>query len=81
MPTASTELQNLMIERFGGLDDHPPIKALEASGYTLHRDWTWSHPTVKSLADMSKEDWLCLIFLCHEWDFGSLRTGVEPCPE
>jgi hypothetical protein len=76
MPQASEELRQQMQDRFGdSVDDAGPIRYLEASGYKLNRDWTWTpKPGVIDLKGMTREEFDCLLFLVHEWDFGGLST-------
>ncbi len=72
MPQAGKELQDRIIERFGSLDDNGPYKFLRDHGYSLSRSWEWSKPGISSLKDMTREEFECLLFLCHEWDYGTL---------
>lgn len=75
MPQASDELRAQMERRFGDpVDDTGPIQFLRNAGYTLNRDWTWSKPGISDLAQMTREEFDCLLFLAHEWDFGGLST-------
>lgn len=73
MSSASSELQNVMIERFGSIDDSGPINQLQNSGYKLTKEWLWQPPEgVSTYRDMTRSDFECLLFLVHEWDFGGL---------
>ena len=73
MPQASDELRALMERRFGDpVSDEGPIRYLRQAGYTLNRDWTWSKPGVEALGQMTRDEFDCLLFLIHEWDFGPL---------
>ena len=74
MPQASDELRTLMEERFGDpIDDADPIKFLQAAGYKLTRNWFWlPKPGITCAADMTQEEFDCMVFLIHEWDFGDL---------
>lgn len=74
MPQASDELRERMESRFGdGISASGPIKFLTDAGYKLTRDWQWSaRPGVTSLKDMTRDEFECLLFLVHEWDFGGL---------
>jgi hypothetical protein len=75
VPQASDELREEMNRRFGDpISEQGPIDFLRSAGYTLHFDWTWSKPGVNDLRDMTRDEFDCLLFLIHEWDFGSLRT-------
>lgn len=75
MPSAAPDLQNRMFERFGShTGDEGPIKFLEDAGYVLNRGWTWKpKPGVTELRDMTRDEFDCLLFLIHEWDFGGLE--------
>ena len=77
MPQASAELHNLMKKRFGDpISDSGPIKYLEDAGYTLTKKWQWKpKPGVINPAQMTQEEFECMVFLVHEWDFGGL---LEP---
>lgn len=76
MPQASDELRAEMKRRFGDpVDDAGPTQFLTDAGYTLHPDWTWSKEGVTDLKDMTRDEFECLLFLVHEWDYGSLRNG------
>ncbi|HLT41216.1 MAG TPA: hypothetical protein VKZ95_00810 [Sphingobacteriaceae bacterium] len=73
MPQASDELRQLMKDRFGDeIDEQGPIKYLENSGYSLTKGFLWEHPTNKTYKSMTREEFDCLLFLVHEWDFGGL---------
>lgn len=71
MPQASEELR----AEWPGWDAEA-IAYLESRGYTLERDWTWTHPTIKTHEAMEQREWSALVYLIHEWDFGGLN-GVE----
>lgn len=75
MPTASDELRKSMRQRFGSIDTHGPEKFLTDNGYSLSKDWEWSKPGITGLQDMTREEFECLLFLVHEWDYGSLLVG------
>lgn len=73
MPQADDDLRARMNERFGSpIHDEGPRRYLREAGYTLSRDWTWSKPGIMSLQDMTRDEFECLLFLVHEWDFGAL---------
>ena len=66
MPQASDELRSLMEE----------MKFLEDAGYKLTRDWHWEpKPGVSDLKGMTRDEFECLLFLVHEWDFGGLKEN------
>lgn len=68
-----------MERRFGdAIDDQGPMRFLRDAGYTLNRDWTWSRPGVTDLEQMTRDEFDCLLFLAHEWDFGGLTASPEP---
>lgn len=75
MPQAAPELQDLIIKRFGDLDISGPQAYLLDRGYSLSRGWTWSHPKIKHLKDMTRDEFDCLLFLVHEWDYGGLEES------
>lgn len=80
MPQASDELRAAIDARFGdGLSDEGPIQFLKDAGYTLSRQWEWSKPGVTDLKQMTRDEFECLLFLVHEWDFGSLAK--ETCDD
>lgn len=76
MPSASPELQDRIEARFGSIDTHGPEKFLKEAGYTLSRRWEWSKPGITSLGQMSRDEFECLMFLMHEWDY----AGLLPAP-
>ena len=52
------------------------MKYLEDAGYKLTKGWLWTpKPGVSNLKEMTRDEFECLLFLVHEWDFGGL---VEP---
>jgi hypothetical protein len=73
VPQASDELRSEMERRFGDpVSDAGPMKFLEDAGYVLGRDWQWRKPGISDLKQMTREEFECLMFLAHEWDFGGL---------
>lgn len=77
MPSASQDLRDLMLARFGSeIDESGPMKFLEDAGYTLTEDWHWDpKPGIKgAYANMTRDEFDCLLFLVHEWDFGGLTS-------
>ncbi len=79
MPQASEELRGRMNKRFGDpISEAGPIKYLEDAGYVLTPNWRWKPKSgVKDLKDMTRDEFECLLFLIHEWDFGSLINDEE----
>lgn len=76
MPQASDELRAEMKRRFGDeISDAGPTKFLEQAGYTLNEDWTWSKFGITNLEQMTRDEFECLLFLVHEWDYGGLTNG------
>jgi hypothetical protein len=57
--------------------DHACLHYLRDAGYTLNRDWTWSKPGVTDVGQMTRQEFACLLFLVHEWDFGALAAAKE----
>ncbi len=82
MPQASSELRSRMEERFGDpISDAGPTKFLEDAGYKLTSSWLWEPKKgVESLKDMTQEEYECMLFLVHEWDYGGLFTGLVKGP-
>lgn len=73
MPQASDDLRDRMGVRFGDrIELSGPQKYLTDRGWTLHDDWTWSKPGL-TLETMPRDEFECVMFLVHEWDFGGVR--------
>lgn len=66
-----------MEERFGcSVGDAGPIKFLHEAGYELLPGFVWKPKEgVKELRDMTHDEFECLLFLVHEWDFGGLANA------
>ena len=78
MPQASDELREEMKKRFGSMDTEKPIKYLEDAGYGLTKDWQWKPKLgVSDLKGMTRDEFECLLFLVHEWDFGGLKGDED----
>jgi len=78
MPQASDDLRNKMNTRFGDpVGTYGPIKYLKDAGYALSRQWEWSKPGVHNLQQMTRDEFDCLLFLVHEWDFGALNGSSD----
>ncbi|TIL38499.1 hypothetical protein [Mesorhizobium sp.] len=77
MPQASEELREQMRVRFGdSINDYGPAKFLEDAGYKMNRGWEWTpKPGVTDLKGMTRDEFDCLLFLCHEWDYGGLAAA------
>lgn len=76
MPQASDELRQQMKDRFGdAIGEEGPMKFLQDAGYVLTREWTWKPKQgVADLKGMTRDEFDCLLFLVHEWDFGGLAS-------
>tara|TARA_Y100000310_G_scaffold327344_1_gene393558 strand:+ start:5510 stop:5707 length:198 start_codon:yes stop_codon:yes gene_type:complete len=63
-----------MNERFGDpVSEIGPCKFLKDAGYEITTGWMWKpKPGVTDLSDMTRDEYECLLFLAHEWDFGGL---------
>jgi len=72
MPQASEEERDEMRKRFGSIDSYGPEKFLRARGWTLHPDWTWSKPGVTDYGQMPRDEFECMKFLIHEWDYAGI---------
>lgn len=73
MPQASDELRAEMVRRFGSVDTVGPEGYLRNAGYSLNKNWSWvPKPGVVDLKGMTSDEFDCLLFLVHEWDYGSL---------
>lgn len=78
MPQASDVLRQRMIDLFGTISDGPPANYLQHHGFTLHRDWTWSKPGVTGYDQLTQDEYDCMRFLVHEWDFDGLQKIEHP---
>lgn len=59
--------------RWPGLDGEA-IAYLQANGWVLHRDYTWSHPEDRPILPREMD---AILYLLEEWDFGGLRISPE----
>lgn len=75
MPSADPELQDLIEKRFGSIDTHGPERFLKDAGYSLSRAYEWSKPGVSDYKDMTRDEFDCLLFLAHEWDYAGLANA------
>ena len=76
MPQATEELRAEMKRLFGDpISDEGPTKYLESHGYLLTPGWEWYKPGVLDPSAMTEDEWLCLLFLVQEWDFGGLTIS------
>lgn len=76
MPSASEDLRDKMLARFGDrIDEAGPIRFLKDAGYVLTKNWFWHpKPGVAGYRDMTQPEFDCIMFLMNEWDFGGLTT-------
>lgn len=73
MPQADEELRKEMVRRFGSIGTTGPSRFLTDAGYQLAPGWEWvPKPGVRSLGQMPRDEFECLLFLIHEWDYGGL---------
>lgn len=71
MPQASDELRESITKRFGSIDTYGPERFLIDAGYTISPDWLLKPKAgVKNLRDMTRDEFECILFLVHEWDYG-----------
>lgn len=75
------------VDRYPGLGrketfstfEEGPVRYLTQAGYSLQRGWTWKPKDgVSGYDDMTQEEYDCLLFLVHEWDYGGLSTEARP---
>lgn len=76
MPSADPELVKI-IEVYSGKECHGDLEQycityLKRQGYKEER-FSW-HPKagVKNYEDMTRQEFDCMMYLCHEWDWGGL---------
>lgn len=74
MPSASSETIEEVSAFLPEVTDDAAIDYLQARGYKLDRSWEWSKPGIVGYDDMTREEFACLKYLCHEWDFGGLKN-------
>ncbi len=78
MPQASDELRMKMMRRFGSMDTVGPEGYLKQAGYTLGTNYFWSPKVgVVEYKDMTRDEFDCLLFLVHEWDYGGFENHSE----
>lgn len=69
MPQADRDLQQQMEKRFGSLDVWGPEGYLKSRGWRLNKDWTWSKEGMKDVGQVPRDEFDCMLFLVHEWDY------------
>lgn len=74
MPSATQELQDLMLDWFGDIDDAGPTRILESRGWRLVPNWKWKPPVPHYT--IHHIDYILIMFLVQEWDYG----GVDDDP-
>lgn len=76
MPQASDELRALMNNRFGDpVSDEGPSKYLTDAGYKISRGGMIEPKDgVNTLKEMTRNEFDCLLFLVHEWDYGTAMS-------
>lgn len=67
MPTATDDLRQWAIERFGSIDLFAPIEWLKAQGFELLESFSWVPPNGGD--SISDDEWKAIDFLMQEWDF------------
>lgn len=74
MPSTSQEMLDWMSNYHGPefKMDSTAIAFLEEKGYVLTRDWQWIPPKGITLQTMPQDDYMHLLYLVQEWDFGGL---------
>lgn len=55
--------------------DSEAIKHLQAAGFTLNRDWTWTKPPDYQSTDRDID---AVVYLIEEWDFDGIRNDEAP---
>ena len=76
MPQASDELRKTIDNYFHtGIDDHVPHAYLESKGWTIDSNWNFLHSGYKDLGEIPIQEWDCILFLIHEWDYGLPLVG------
>lgn len=74
MPSASDELRDKIVSRFGSIDTIGPEAWLKDRGWTLASDWVWRRPgaTWKTITAEERD---CIRFLADEWDYGGMEDS------
>lgn len=82
MPQASDELRAEMKKFYGDeISEAGPTNFLIGQGYTLTPAWYWiAKPGVKDYAQMTQQEWLSMVFLRDEWDYGMINQWSEIDP-
>jgi len=79
MPQATDELRNEMERLFSDpVSDRGPIAFLQKAGYRMTKGFEWRPPEgVNKWTDLTRDQQLCIAFLCDEWDFGGLKYNAD----
>jgi hypothetical protein len=72
VPSTSQEILDEAATFLPEVDDHEACKYLQEHGYTLTREWDWKKDGVDYYGAMTREEYICLVYLCEEWDYGGL---------
>lgn len=56
------------------------ISFLEARGFMLGSNWCWHTDRHKCLDDLSHYEYMCVLYLIEDWDYGPVIFG-KPAPE
>lgn len=59
-------------ERMQGSGDLAAERYLNEAGFTLTRGWQWTHPTYKSIEDLTELEYSAVSYLVMEWDYGGV---------
>lgn len=76
MSSASDGLRSDIKTRFNTLDYGPVFNWLEERGWSKSDNGILYHPSYKQLVDIPDEEWACVLFLCHEWDY-DIDPGIK----
>ncbi len=76
MPSASDELREFAMKTFGSLDSSGPEDFLRSRKFILHPFWNWTKSGT-TYANMEQDEYLCILFLHDEWDYGSFVESPD----
>lgn len=75
MPSASQEVIDYMGSYHGpGFSDSTAMGFLEERGFILTESWEWIAPDGKTLETIDQDEWMHVLYLIQEWDFGGLTN-------
>ena len=73
MPNTSQEMIEYMQSKHGDeFDDNIAVQFLKSHGYKRTKHWEWIPPNGVNLQTMHQDDYLHMLYLIEEWDFGGL---------